>query len=382
MMKVPLCRPAIDEKELNLVREVLESGWLAHGPKVKQFEEMFAEYVGTKYAVSLNSCAAALQVAIMSERSESRKEVILPSFTFPASANAIMNAGCTPIFADIRSDTLNIDIEDLERKITPRTVAVMPVHFAGQSCDMDGIMKLADQYDLEVVEDSAEAIGSTWNGRRTGSFGIGCFSFYPTKNITTGEGGMVTTNDESVAKYVKTVRGHGISTGAHDRASSDTPWARVATMPGYNFRMSEIAAAIGIVQMGKLDDLNRKRRTIAEYFSREFSKIDGVLPPVEHASASHSYQMYVIQVEDEKKRDSFVRSLRERGVEASVHFYPAVHLHDFYAQIYGYDEGDLPVTEMVSKRVVTLPMFPTMTEEQSRFVVESVKDSLEHVKRL
>src|SRR3989338_5740647 len=227
MMKVPLCRPAIDEKELNLVREVLESGWLAHGPKVKQFEEMFAEYVGTKYAVSLNSCAAALQVAIMSERSESRKEVILPSFTFPASANAIMNAGCTPIFADIRSDTLNIDIEDLERKITPRTVAVMPVHFAGQSCDMDGIMKLADQYDLEVVEDSAEAIGSTWNGRRTGSFGIGCFSFYPTKNITTGEGGMVTTNDESVAKYVKTVRGHGISTGAHDRASSEIGRAHV-----------------------------------------------------------------------------------------------------------------------------------------------------------
>ncbi len=379
MIIVPLCRPAIDDKEFNLVREVLESGWLAHGPKVKQFEEIFAQYHDVKYAVSLNSCAAALQVAIMSVKS--RGEVILPSFTFPASANAIVNAGCTPVFVDINPDTLNIDVEDLERKITLKTVAVMPVHFAGQSCNMDDIMNIAERYNIHVIEDSAEAIGSTWNNRKTGSFGIGCFSFYPTKNITTGEGGMVTTNDESVAKYVKTIRGHGVTTSAHDRSLSDIPWARVATMSGYNFRMSEIGAALGIVQMSKLENLNEKRRSIASYFSKEFSTVDGIRTPIEHPNAMHTYQMYVIQVDENIDRDSFVRSLRERGVEASVHFYPPVHLHDFYSQTYGCKEGDLPVTEQVSKQVVTLPMFPTMTEEQAVFVVESVKESLKHTKR-
>lgn len=374
--KIPLCKTETGEEELQLIKEVLESGWLAHGPKVKKFEEDFAAYIGVPYAITLNSCASALQATIMAHDFPVESEVILPSFTFPASANAVYNSGLKPIFAEIREDTYNLDFNDLEHRINKKTVAIMPVHFAGQSCEMDKIMEIAKKNNLVVIEDSAEAVGSTYNGIKTGAFGIGCFSFYPTKNLTTGEGGMVTTSDESIANKVKAIRGHGITTGAYEREKMKHPWVRVTTTEGYNFRMCEPLAAIGIAQLQKLEDMNRRRSEHSQYLNDKLSQLEEVTVPVESAGAKHTYQMYVIRLSDEIDRDSFVMNLRENGIEASVHFYPAVHLHDFYKNRFNYNEGDLPITERVSRSVVTLPMFPSLTQQQLDRIVGEIKISL------
>jgi len=207
-MKIPLCRPYLGKEEYDAVKHVLDSGWLAHGPKGKEFEEAFARYIGVKRAVTLNSCTSALQLAIQAQKL--RGEVILPSFTFPASANSIVIAGCRPVFAEVLPDTYNIDPEDIRKRITKKTAAIMPVHYAGQSCDMDEIMAIADKHGLKVIEDSAETLGGEFKGKKTGSFGTGCFSFFPTKNITTGEGGMLTTDDETLARDVEAYKAHGM----------------------------------------------------------------------------------------------------------------------------------------------------------------------------
>jgi len=370
--KVPLCRPEIGEKEIEEIKRVLDSGWLAHGPKVKEFEKKFAEYIGVKYAVSLNSCASALQAAIMAKNLKG--EIILPSFTFPASANAIINAGCIPVFAEIRKDTMNIDISDVEKKITLRTVGIMPVHFAGQSCEMDKIMELAKKHNMTIIEDSAEAIGTTYTGKKTGAFGEGCFSFYPTKNITTAEGGMVTTNSKETAEMVQTIRGHGVSKGAYEREHAEKPWIRMATMPGYNFRMNEIQAVLGIEQLKILDELNEKRRKNAQYLNRGLSRYREITTPYEDKKGKHTYQMYVIQLDEKIDRDAFVIYLRNNGVEANVHFFPGVHQHPYYEKTFG--KKSLPVTESISRIVATLPMFPSMTKKQMDIIIEKVGEAL------
>ncbi|MBN1502044.1 DegT/DnrJ/EryC1/StrS family aminotransferase [Candidatus Woesearchaeota archaeon] len=377
--RVPLCKPGFGKEELKRIGEVLESGWLAHGPRVKEFEEKFAGYIGAKYAVSLNSCASALQAAIMAK--SLKGEIILPSFTFPASANAIVNAGCVPVFADIEKDTMNISPEDIMKKINHNTVGIMPVHFAGLSCKMDKIMEIATNHDLTVIEDSAEAIGSTYQSKKTGSFDIGCFSFYPTKNITTGEGGMITTNDEKIAENARTIRGHGVKKGAFEREKLDKPWIRVSVMPGYNFRMNEISAVLGLTQLKKLDRFNEKRRENAKYLSKGLSRYKQITVPSEPEDAYHVYQMYVIQVSESVDRDNFVIFLRNNNVEASVHFEPPVHLHPYYMNEYKCREGDLPITENVAKRVVTLPMFPSMTKKQMDKIIVTICKALEKCKQ-
>ena len=243
---IPLCIPNIDEKEIERVKEVLLSGWLAHGPQNKELEEEFSKYIGVKHAVALNSCTSALQLAI--EAQDLKGDVIVPSFTFVASGNAIVTAGCTPVFSEIDYDTCNLDPSKIEENINEKTVGIMPVHYAGQSCKMDEIMEIAEKHDLAVIEDSAETIGGTYNGKIAGSFGTGCFSFFPTKNMTTGEGGMLTTNDEDLARTVNTFKGHGISSTTWGREKEKRPWIRAAILAGYNFRMSDVLAAIGVEQ--------------------------------------------------------------------------------------------------------------------------------------
>ena len=372
--KVPLCKPELNEKEINSIKEVLDSGWLAHGPKVKEFENRFAKYIGTKYAISLNSCASALQAAIMAH--ELNGEIILPSFTFPASANAIENAGCKPVFVDIREDTFNIDANEIKKNITDKTVGIMPVHYAGQSCEMDNLMELAEQHNLVIIEDSAEAIGTLYNDKKTGSFGTGCFSFYPTKNMTTGEGGMVTTDNKKIAEKVKAIRGHGIVKGAYERNKLNIPWIRVASMSGYNFRMNEISAALGLRQLEKLDEMNEKRQKLAEYMTKKLSKFRRITTPYLDPKGTHVYQMYVIKLNKNVDRDKFTIFLRENGIEASVHFDPPVHLHTYYSEKYGYNEEDLPITEKISKQIVTLPMFPSLTKNQIDLIVNVIEKAL------
>ena len=369
---IPLCIPNIGDEEVQAAVEIIKSGWLTHGPKNTEFEEEFAKYIGVKKAISLNSCTSALHLAI--QALGIRGEVILPSFTFVASANAVITAGARPVFADIYYDTCNINPDDIEEKVTENTEAIMPVHYAGQSCEMDRIMEIANKHHLAVIEDSAETIGGEYKGKKSGSFGIGCFSFFPTKNITTGEGGMFTTNDEALADKVKSLIGHGISSTAFAREKSEKPWFRSASFAGYNFRMSNILAAIGVEQLKKLDEMNEKRRMHACYLNERLRDIDEIDLPVEDKYCKHVYQMYTIKVKN-RDRYNFVHQLRKKGIGASVHFDPPVHKQAYYVEN-GYGNLDLPVTEKVANSIVTLPMYPQLTLEEVDTIISAIQDIL------
>ena len=372
-MKIPLCTPDIGEKELKAAAEVLKSGWLADGPKSKEFEEKFAKYIGTKHAITLNSCTSALFLALKAQGIVG--DVIMPSFTFVASANAAVTAGAQPIFADVDYDTCNIDIDKLQEMITPATEAIMPVHYAGQSANMKAIMDIAEDNDLKVIEDSAETIGGTFAGKKTGTFGVGCFSFYPTKNIATGEGGMVTTDDEKLAKDISRLKAHGVDKSAYEREQSERPWYRAATAAGYNFRMPDVLAAIGAVQMEKIDEMNDKRRAHAQYLTKNLVD-DNIDVPVETKDCKHVYQMYTIKVKG-IDRNSFVKALRKEGIGASVHFDPPVHKQPYYL---AFRKGTMDVTEKVAESIVTLPMFPSLTREELDFIIETVEKTVNSLK--
>ncbi|MBU0547138.1 MAG: DegT/DnrJ/EryC1/StrS family aminotransferase [Candidatus Omnitrophica bacterium] len=376
-MKIPLCKTNINTKESRAIEKVLKSGWLTDGPMNAKFEEAFAKYIGVKRALTLNSCTAALQLAM--EASGITGEIILPSFTFVASANAAVKAGATPVFADIEYDTCNIDPIDIARKITPRTQAIMVVHYAGQACSMGKITKLAALHKLKIIEDSAETIGGTYKKQKTGSFSIGCFSFFPTKNITTGEGGMLTTNDRALADKIKTLAGHGITKNTYDRQYGQDPWFREASYAGYNFRMSGILAAIGIEQLKKLDAMNARRREHAAYLNKKL-KFDEIDLPVELKECRHVYQMYTIKVKKVARRD-FVLGLRKKGIMASVHFTPPVHLQQYYARKYKRLIHNLPVTERVANSIATLPMYPGLTKKELDYMINSVGKVLRSLKR-
>jgi len=376
LRNIPLCRPDLTEAEKEAVNEVLGSDWLTHGPKNVEFEERFAEYIGVRRAMSINSCSSALFLSLLA--SEVRGEVILPSFTFVATANAVVAAGARPVFADIDYDTLNMNPDDAAARITPRTEALLVVHFGGQACDMAAFQDLADRHGLALIEDSAETLGGEYHGRKTGSFGTGCFSFFPTKNMTTGEGGMVTTDDTDLADRIFALIGHGIRTTTHDRTASreGLPWRRSADWPGFNFRMTNFQAAMGLVQLGRLDRMNAARQAHAEYLTRALSGRTGIEPPLVRPGRTHVWQMYTIKLSEGLDRDRFVLSLRERGVAASVHFDPPIHRQTWYAA-QGYDRAELPVTERASGRIATLPMYPGLTREDLDYIVEAVDLALE-----
>ncbi len=361
---IPLCKALVGTEELNAVKEVMLSGWLTHGPKNKEFENNFAQYLGVKNAITLNSCASALFLVL--KALGIKGEVIIPSFTFSATANAVVTAGAKPVFADVIWETGNIDPEDVENRITNSTEAVMPVHFAGQSCQIEQIKALADKYNLALIEDSAEAIGAGFKGQYTGSFGIGCFSFFPTKNVTTGEGGMVTTNDNSLAEKIRILCAHGIP---KHKKKEDKFWCRSAITAGYNMRMSNILAAIGVEQLKKLDYCNNLRIQHTQYLNNNLKGVVEI--PIEDKNCKHVYQMYTIRIEN--NRDEIVYKLKDAGIEASVHFDPPVHLQDYYRERYS---AELPVTEKLSQSIITLPMYPTLKTEDLDYIIKNLKKIL------
>ena len=377
MRKIPLCIPYTGQEEKDAVNEVIDSGWYAHGPKNHEFEEGFADFLGVKHALSMNSCTSAIHLAV--EGLGITGEVILPSFTFVASANAVITGGARPVFADIQYDTCNIDPGSIERLISSETEAIMPVHFAGQSADMTAVMELAEKHNLLVIEDSAETIGGEHQGRLTGSFGVGCFSFYPTKNLTTGEGGMLTTNDDELAQKVKSLLAHGIDKSTYEREDKEKSWFRSASRIGYNFRLSNILAAIGVEQLKKLPEMNQKRRKLAAKLTELLTNIPEVKTPVEKPENKHVYQMYTIRVINELNRDAFVRGLNAKGIGASIHFFPPVHHMQPYLGDQ-YKRDDLSVTEKVIREIVTLPMYPQMTDDDLSYMVEAIRDTITELK--
>ena len=265
-MKIPLCKPSIDNNEINLVAKTLKSNWLTHGPYNLKFEELFNKKFNIKYSIAMNSCTSALECAIKSL--SVKGEIIIPSFTWVSTANAVLNCGSKPVFADVDFNTRNIDLKNIIKSITKKTVAIIVVHFAGLPCDMNKISKFCKKKNIKIIEDSAETLGAKTNNKYTGTFGIGCFSFFPTKNITTTEGGMLTTSDKKVYKYVKKLIAHGI-----DKDINSNFWHREAVLPGHNFRMPNHLAAMGYVQLKKIAKLNKARKNIASLYNTELSKI-------------------------------------------------------------------------------------------------------------
>ena len=371
---VPFFIPKITEEDKKAVSEALESRWLTGGPKAAEFERLFANYIGTKYAISVNNCTAALHLSMRALDVNPRDEVVVPVLTFAATANAPLFCGAKPVFADIDDKTFNISVEDMQEKITKRTKAVIIVHYGGQPCDMKEIMEIVEDHNLYVIEDCAHATGATYRGKKVGSFGItGCFSFYPTKNITTLEGGMITTNDEKVANRVRSMRSHGITRSAYERERVFS-WYYDVTELGYNYRLNEVQAALGISQLKRLDKMNEEKRTKAQYLTKRLSFLRGIIPPYEAKDRRHVYHLYVIRVIETifgMSRDELFKKLSRKGIGLSVHYTP-LHMLSFYKEKFGYKKGDFPVAEEIYKQILSLPIYFQLTKKQMDWVLNGI----------
>nr|WGD62588.1 DegT/DnrJ/EryC1/StrS family aminotransferase [Bacillus subtilis] len=375
---LPYSLPLIGKEEIQEVTETLESGWLSKGPKVQQFEKEFAAFVGAKHAVAVNSCTAPLFLALKAKGIGPGDEVITSPLTFSSTANTIIHTGATPVFADIDQNTLNIDPVNLEAAVTPRTKAVVPVHFGGQSCDMDAILAIAQNHGLFVLEDAAHAVYTTYKQRMIGSIGDAtAFSFYATKNLATGEGGMLTTDDEELADKIRVLSLHGMSKAAWNRYSSNGGWYYEVESPGYKMNMFDLQAALGLHQLKRLDDMQKRREEIAGRYQTAFQQISGLITPFVHDDGRHAWHLYVLQVDDKKAgvtRGEMITALKDKyNIGTSVHFIP-VHIHPYYQKQFGYKEADFPNAMNYYKRTLSLPLYPSMSDDDVDDVIEAVRD--------
>ena len=373
---LPYCQPSIGKEEIKEVVDTLKSGWLTMGPRAIKFEEMIARYTKAKYAVVLNSCTAALHLSLIALGIGKGDEVITTPFTFASTGNVIIQVGAKPVFVAIERKTFNIDPKEIEKAITSKTKAIMPVHYAGQACDMTAIMKIAKKYHLFVIEDAAHMIGAEYKGKKIGTFGdTTCFSFYATKNMTTGEGGAVTTNDKTLAEKIMVLRLHGISKDAWKRYDKKGSWYYEIEECGWKYNITDIQAALGIHQIKKLDKFNKIRRKYAQIYNRELSGIKGIITPYEKPNVKHVYYLYPILLEN-YNRDEFIEKMAQNGIGCSVHFIP-LHLHPFYQKL-GYKKGDFPNAEWVYEREVSLPLYPKMKYSDLLFVAKTIKNILKN----
>ena len=359
-IKVSIASPVIEEEEINAVIDVMKSGMIAQGPKVIEFEEEFAKFVGAKYGIATNSGTSALHVALLAAGISEGDEVITTPFTFAATGNSILYTGARPVFVDIDPETFTIDPCKIEDAITDKTKAIMPVQLYGQSADMDAIMKIAKEQDLIVIEDAAQAHGAEYNGVKVGNLGdMACFSFYPTKNMTTSEGGMITTNNEEFAENAKIYRAHGSATKYHH------------DVLGYNFRMTDIGAAIGIEQLKKLESFNDKRIENAKYLNEALADCDLIETPVVKDGYKHVYHQYTIKVKD-GKRDELSDYLIENGIGNGIYYPIPLYNQVLYTNM-GYNQS-LPVTDEIVKDVLSLPIHAKLTKFDLDLIVKTIKD--------
>ncbi len=354
---IPIAKPWIGEEEKREVEKVLDSGMLAYGEWVKRFEKEFAEYIGVKHALSTTNGTQALILALEAIGIRG-KEIIVPSFTFIASATSILRAGGRPVFAEINEKTYNIDPQDIRKKITDKTIAIMPVHLYGQPAEMDEIMEIAEEYNLYVVEDAAQAHGAKWREKKVGSIGhIAGFSFYPTKNMTTGEGGIITTNDDELAERVAMLRNHGQT----ERYMHE--------YLGWNFRMTNIAAAIGLAQLKKLEKANEIRRDNAKFYNENLQ--DYVVVPYEDPRGKHVYHQYTIRV---KKRDKLIEMFQKEGIGYGIYYPRGIHRQPIMQKL-GFT-ANLPITDEVSSEVISIPVHPLVSNEDRERIVRVIRESV------
>ncbi len=371
--------PLIEQSEIDEVVASLKSGWLGTGPKTHQFEEMFKKYKGSGFAMALNSCTAALHLSMLAIGIKRGDEVIVPTMTFAATANAVIHAGGKPIFADCEKDTMNIDPLDIKRKITPKTKAIIPVHFAGRACNMDAIMDIAKRHGLNVVEDCAHAIETEYHGNKAGTIGdIGCFSFYVTKNVVTGEGGMAITNNEDYADHIKILGLHGMSKDAWKRFS-DSGYKHYQVMyAGFKYNMMDIQAAIGIHQLPRVEKYWQRRQQIWNRYNEAFEAIPVFTPAPVESDTRHAYHLYTLLLDVAKlkmNRDEFLDAMTKQNIGVGVH-YIALHLHPYYQKAFGYKRGDFPNAEWISDRTVSLPISAKLSDGDVEDVITAIYDVL------
>jgi len=372
---LPYGRQSIDEADIDAVVEVLRSDWLTTGPKVAEFEEAFALRVGAAHAVSFSSGTAALHAAAFAAGLKTGDEAITTPLTFAATANSILYQGATPVFADVSGDTLNLNPSEVEKKISSKTRAILPVDYAGHPADLTLIIEIARRHGLIVIEDACHALGAEYGGRRVGSIAdMTVFSFHPVKHITTGEGGMVATNDPQLAETLRRFRNHGISSEARQRQSAGQ-WHYEMVLLGFNYRLPDIACALGIQQLKKLDANLARRREIAARYAATFRGIPGVILPAVRPDVNPAWHLYPIRLDLEKLktgRGEVFRALRAENIGVNVHYIP-VHLHPYYRDRFGYKGGEFPVAEDAYERLISLPMFHGMSDTDVEDVIEAVK---------
>jgi perosamine synthetase len=373
---IPFYRPDVGEEEIAAVVETLRSGWLTVGPRTQRFEDEFAKTIGCAHAVAVSSCTAALHLALDALDLKPGDEVITSTHTFTATGAVIVHAGARPVLVDCTADTLNLDPREITRKVTPRTRAIVPVHFAGHPAAMDEILQIAKSHQLTVIEDAAHALPASYHGRPVGTIGdVTAFSFYATKNITTGEGGMLTAADDSLAERLRSRRLHGMSRDAWRRYSTDGSWRYDVTYPGFKYNMTDIAAAIGLVQLRRLPALHRRRRHLAALYDEMLVDVPELELPVTHADVEHAWHLYVVRLRPRQlriHRDELIELLKAEGVPTQVHFIP-LHLHSYYRDAFGYRPEDFPVASAAAERILSLPFFTLMSDDDVGYVATTLR---------
>lgn len=378
-------KPYIGEEEIKEVVATLKSGWWGTGPKVELFENQFKEYIGSKYALAVNSCTAGLHLALKALGVGSGDEVITTPMTFCSTVNVILHCGAAPVFADIDINDWNIDTRDIEKKITKRTKVILPVHLHGRPCKMDKIMALAKKHKLFVVEDAAHAVEARYHGQKIGTIGdITAFSFYVTKNLATGEGGMVTTNNKKLASLIKIMSLHGLSRDAYKRYSVNIFRHYKAIIPGFKYNMMDIQAALGLHQLGRITENAKLRKKYWQMYDDAFKSVPELITPApEEKDIYHARHLYAILVRLEMlkiNRDQFINKLLEHNIGSGVHFYP-VHLHPYYRKTFGFKRSDFPNAEFVGERTISLPLGANLTENDVAYIIDKVKYIVENSRK-
>lgn len=397
---LPFALPDIDESELLEIREVLNSGWITTGSKTRQFEQSFGAFVGAKHAIAVNSCTAAMHLALEAINLQPGDEVITTPYTFAATAEVIRYFDARPVFVDIRSADLNINTDLIEPAISKRTKAIIPVHIAGLSAEIEAINAIAEKYNLAVIEDAAHAFPAKYKGRIIGTTSpqttgpafngpyiansVICYSFYATKTITTGEGGMICTDNDALAERCRIMALHGISKDAWKRYTAEGSWYYEIIAPGYKYNLTDIASAMGLAQLQKAEQMWNRRRELASRYNDAFRSLPELQIPPDRDDCQHAWHLYILRLNAERlkiSRNQFIEELKARNIGTSVHFIP-LHIHPYYQKTYGYQPADFPVAFHEYQRAISLPIYSKMSNQDALDVIESVLELVEQYRAL